>query len=64
MPRPAEDTQKHTLHLFSGDYAKIQEIHQADNIGAAYVIRRIVRKYITDWEKSVKTKIKHVELEL
>lgn len=45
MAKKAEfDLTKHTLHLFEGDYAKIQDLFP--DVGAAVVIRRLVRQYV------------------
>lgn len=52
MPRAEKgDFQKHTLHLFSGDYAKLQETFP--EVGAAAIIRRLVRTYLTKIEPKV-----------
>jgi hypothetical protein len=40
---------KHTLNLFPGDYAKLQDLYP--DIGAATIIRRIVRAFITQIEE-------------
>lgn len=50
MPRAESELQKHTLNLFPGDYAKLQEFYP--DIGAATIIRRIVRAFIDQIEKS------------
>jgi len=46
---PSNDLQKHTLNLFSGDYAKLQDL--CPDIGASVVIRRIVRTFINRVEE-------------
>jgi hypothetical protein len=43
------DLSKHTLNLFPGDYAKIQDYFP--DIGAATIIRRVVRKFIEQIEE-------------
>lgn len=43
------DLQKHTLNLYPGDYGKLQELYP--DIGAATIIRRIIRAYIEQIEK-------------
>ena len=43
-----DETQKHTLNLFAGDYEKIQALYP--DVGAAPVIRRIVRAFIEQVE--------------
>lgn len=50
MRKSREQLQKHTLQLFEGDYAKLQELHS--DVGAAYIIRTIVRTYIQKVEPS------------
>lgn len=42
--RRVVDLQKHTLHLFEGDYARLQSLHP--ETGAAAVIREIIRAYL------------------
>lgn len=61
MPKNSDIT-KHTMNLFSGDYAKLQDLYP--DIGAATIIRRIVRAFITQIEEKgtdVAAEI-HVEL--
>lgn len=41
---------KHTLNLFPGDYAKLQELYP--DIGAATIIRRVIRRFIEQIEES------------
>jgi hypothetical protein len=48
MPKAKTDLQKHTLNLFPGDYAKLQEYFP--DIGAGLMIRRIVRKFLENME--------------
>lgn len=43
------DLSKHTLNLFPGDYARLQELYP--DIGAATIIRRIVRKFLEQVEE-------------
>jgi hypothetical protein len=43
------DLSKHTLNLFPGDYAKLQDLYP--DIGAATIIRRIVRKFLDQIEE-------------
>jgi hypothetical protein len=50
MPRAETELQKHTLNLFPGDYAKLQQ-HYPD-IGAATIIRRIVKRFVEQIEAS------------
>ena len=52
MPKPdIEDLTKHTLHLFAGDYARLQENHP--EIGAAKVIRHLVRHHLNKVDPTV-----------
>ena len=44
MPKGETELQKHTLNLYPGDYAKLQELYP--DIGAATIIRRSVHRYI------------------
>lgn len=53
-----DDLQKHTLNLHRGDYQRIQELFP--DIGAAVIIRRIVRKFL----KQVETEGESVEVEV
>lgn len=47
MPKNS-DLHKVTMNLFAGDYAKLQDLYP--DIGAATIIRRIVRKFIEEIE--------------
>ena len=42
--REGAELHKHTLNLYQGDYAKIQELFP--DIGAGVVIRKVVRNYV------------------
>jgi len=53
MRKSKEALQKHTLQLFDGDYARIQALHP--DVGAAYIIRTIVRTYIQKVDPAVDT---------
>lgn len=50
MPRGETELSKHTLNLFPGDYDKLREFYP--DIGAATIIRRIVRAFIDQVEKA------------
>jgi len=39
-----EGIQKHTINLYEGDYARIQEMFP--DIGAAAIIRKLVRRFV------------------
>lgn len=43
------DLSKHTLNLFPGDYAKLQDLYP--DIGAATIIRRIVHRFLDQIEE-------------
>lgn len=45
------DLKKHTLFLFDGDYATLQSYYA--DVGAAVIIRKIVRAYVLHLEKNV-----------
>lgn len=45
-----EPTQKHTLHLFVGDFQRLGELYP--DLSASLIIRKLVRKHIE--EHSVK----------
>lgn len=50
---PDEELTKHTLNLFKGDYEKLAELYP--DLGAAPVIRRIIRKYLESLETPTKS---------
>lgn len=56
-----ESTQKHTLHLFVGDYAKLQELYPS--VSAAAVIRTLVRKNIEAVEQNVDAAVAVADIE-
>lgn len=60
--REDHDITKHTLNLYAGDYAKLQSLYPT-RIGAAKVIRDIVRAHIRLIEESAgqKTPLIHHE---
>ncbi len=49
---PESDLQKHTFHLYEGDYKKVQDLYP--ELGAAIVIRSIVRKFLIEIESGLK----------
>jgi hypothetical protein len=53
------DTQKHTLHLRSGDFDFIATTFAARNLSASYVIREIVSRFVDD----LKLKLQQMEKE-
>lgn len=46
----SDKLQKHTLHFFEGDIAKLQELHP--NLSVANVVRNLVRQHILNMEKA------------
>jgi hypothetical protein len=44
MPKAETELQKHTMNLYLGDYARLQDLYP--EIGASVVIRRIIRAWI------------------
>lgn len=52
-----EPMRKHTLNLFDGDFDRLQRMYS--DIGAAAVIRRLIRKHLEEKEpKADMSKIK------
>lgn len=56
------DLYKHTLNLYAGDYAKIQDLFP--NVGAGAVIRRIVREFVEKVEAGAKSSVVNTEVKL
>lgn len=54
MPKSLDDLQKHTLHLFAGDYARIQALFPKE--GAALIIRNMVHAYLKKYDPPVDAK--------
>lgn len=48
MPRN-DDLQKHTLNLYKGDYAKLQDAFP--EVGASVIIRKLVRQCVNQIEE-------------
>lgn len=48
----AEKLQKHTLHFFAGDIARLQDLHP--NLSVASIVRNLVRQHILNVEKAAK----------
>ena len=56
-----EPTQKHTLHLYAGDFDRLHELHP--EISASLIVRKLVRKHIQDMTpKSDLTKVGNIQL--
>lgn len=49
-------TTKHTLHLYQGDYADLMSMYP--EIGAALVIRKLVRRHIEEMSPKTEFTIK------
>jgi hypothetical protein len=41
-----EDLQKHTLHLYRGDFDKLGSFYASKNLPASMAVRRIVRAHL------------------
>lgn len=50
--REEEETQKHTLHLFKGDFEQLQRLYP--ELGASVIIRRLVRKKLEEMNGKMK----------
>lgn len=61
MPKQAEDLQKHTLNLHTGDYARLQDLYPEH--GAGKIIRALVRSFLKKIDKTP-TRLPKVEMEL
>lgn len=63
MPKKAEeDLTKHTLRLFAGDYAELQQLYP--DLGANVVIRKIVRDFLTRIKSSTASGKVNTEVKL
>lgn len=47
----SEETQKHTLHFYRGDFQRLQELYP--EIGASLIVRKLVRKHIEGIEAKI-----------
>lgn len=54
---------KHTLNLFAGDYAKLQALYSS-RVGAAKVIRDIIRAHIRKIEEDAAQRLRARPLDL
>lgn len=61
MPK-TEELQKHTLLLYAGEYRRLQEYYS--EIGAAVVIRKLVRKHLEQLDAQSKFDIDKVEVDV
>ena len=41
-----EPLQKHTLHLYEGDYERLRHLYP--EVGAAIVVRKLIRKHLNE----------------
>ena len=55
--------QKHCLNLYKGDYEKMQTLY-ATRIGAAKVIRDIIRAHIRSIEEQAAQRVRRTAIEL
>lgn len=53
---------KHTMNLFSGDYARLQQYYP--DIGAATIIRRVVRAFVNQIEEKGAADVAAINVEL
>lgn len=49
----ASELKKHTLLLYDGDYQRVQDMHP--DIGAAVIIRKLLRNYLEKISEGDKT---------
>lgn len=65
MSRRREDRMmtKHTLNLYQGDYDRLQQLY-GTRVGAAKIIRDIVRAHIRLIEESAAQKLPYIEEDL
>lgn len=59
---PKAELQKHTLNLFPGDYAKLQGYYP--DIGAATIIRRVVRRFVSEIEEKGADAVAGINVEI
>lgn len=56
------DLQKHTLNLFPGDYARLQDLYP--DLGAATIIRRVVRAFVNQIEEKGTMSVDEIDVKL
>lgn len=54
--REERPIQKHTLNLYTGDFARLQELYSS-RVGAAKIIRDIIRAHIRKVEEDAAQKL-------
>lgn len=59
--REDQETQKHTLYLYRGDFTELRDLY-GDDIGAGAIIRRLVRKHIEEYKLGKTVKLKEMNL--
>lgn len=59
---PKGELQKHTLNLFPGDYADLQDFYP--DVGAAVIIRRIVRAYVNQIKEKGAEAVAEIDVKL
>lgn len=57
-----EQLQKHTLLLYEGEYHRLQEYYP--EMGAAIVVRKLVRKHLKELDKQHESKTPVMEVEI
>lgn len=60
MSKTSEETSKHTLHLRNGDYQRLRDLFP--EVGAAFVIRKLVSNFIDKDKKTLEIEAEKLEL--
>lgn len=55
-----DDNTKHTIYLRAGDYQRLRELFP--EVGAAFVIRRLVSQYLDSDRKTLSLPAEEIEL--
>jgi hypothetical protein len=53
MPHEKEDLQKHTLHLFTGDFKRLNEMYP--KASASAIVRKLVHAHLSKIDKPINT---------
>lgn len=63
MRREEAPLQKHTLQLYQGDFEELQSLYE---VGASYIIRRLVREHLRQYaiQKAAQIKLNIEEIDL
>ena len=63
MPKKEnEELTRHSLFLFAGDFDKLKELYP--DVGAAFMVRRIIRQYILKIESKVEGETPETEIDI